>query len=268
MTTEVKIRFNNAHLQAGADSVNMDSTLELILGSDVEVEVDGRPTDAKDVLQGDTFSYTKDGVTFSGVVIEVLPVEQELDHEGNQDKRIAALETLVAAQASRIATLETALVANNQAVQNFQRNIVELTANHIERLFSDPIMIDTLASRFMVAGANALAYKAKQSRDRAPQLIAIDNMIPACTLRAKLTEDGVTVVEHIDNEGAWIGGEELPEAYRSEQFVNAIGNLLLSREAEVDKFYFITDDVTFDDFRQAAQKSAAENLNAVKEHMH
>lgn len=268
MTTEVKIRFNNAHLQAGADSVNMDSTLELILGSDVEVEVDGKPTDAKDVLQGDTFSYTKDGVTFSGVVIEVLPVEQELDHEGNQDKRIAALETLIAAQASRIATLETALVANNQAVQNFQRNIVELTANHIERLFSDPIMIDTLASRFFVAGANALAHKAKQSRDRAPQLIAIDNMIPACTLRAKLTQDGVTVVEHIDNEGVWIGGEELPEAYRSEQFLNAIGNLLLSREAVVDKFYFITDDVTFDNFREAAQQGAAENLKAVQEHLH
>lgn len=185
------------------------------------------------------------------------------DHEANQDARITALEATIKHLTSRVVTLETALIANNDALTSLQRTLVELTADHIERLFSDQVMVDSLAQRFLIAGANAIAFKASKSKQRTPQLVAIEAQIPGCNIRAKLTEEGGLYLQMQDKEGLWQEGDELPEDFRQEAVTNSIGNLLASYGAEIGRFYYVIDDIALEEFRNAAAIEAKANLDKV-----
>lgn len=259
MTKQVKIVFTSGHLETSNDAVDLTSPLELIIPEFADVEVDGKLTDAKNLLVGDKFSYSSEGAVFSGTITEVLIVEKEIsheEHEARQEKKIASLE-------SRVGTLETALIANNQALQNLQRTIVELTAHHIDHVLSNPVMVDTLAQRFLIAGANAIAHKAKTSKERAPQLVVTESLIPGCMIRAKLNEEGTAEIEQLDRDGSWVGGDQLDPAMREESLVTTFGQLLLSYGAEVGRFYFITDDINLEEFREQARTAAKENLDRI-----
>lgn len=215
------------------------------------------------LMTGDNFQVTVGNDHYSGVVTNVLDLETieaagEEDQEVAQERRIAQLE-------SQVATLMTTLETTNNIVLGLQRTIVEMTAAHIDRLFSDPVMVDTLAQRFLIASANAIAHKVKTSRQRTPQLVVIEGQIPGCVLRARLNEEGSVEIEHQDKEGVWVGGDELPEDFRSEELRNTFGGLLLSYGAEVGRTYYITDDIARDEFREQAARQAKEHLDGVNQ---
>ncbi|MCY1281944.1 hypothetical protein D9M68_19970 [compost metagenome] len=234
-----------------------------VMEADRAVELDnGSLTTADKLLVGDRIKVTRDMAQF---IEEVEAVEHVPSLEECVESEALIAERRIQLLESRIETLETALIANNQAVQNFQRSIVELTAQHIETVFKDEVMIDTLAQRFFIAAANAIAHKAKNSRNRAPKLVVVDTMIPGCVIRAKLTAEGFAVIEMLDKEGVWATGDELPEQMRSEQIKTTFGNLLLSYGAEVDRAYFITEDVALEEYREAIAAEAQAVVKAVEE---
>jgi hypothetical protein len=228
---------------------------------------DGSLTTAEKLLVGDRVKIM---VHDNAMLEEVEAVERVPTLEECVESKSILEELRLAALESRIETLEQALITNNQIVQGLQRTIVELTAHHVEAVFSNDVMLDTLAQRLFITGANAIAHKAKQSRNRAPKLVVIDSMIPGVTLRATLNEENVAQIEMLDKTGTWVSGEELPEEMRSEAVINTFGNLLLAHHAAPGRAYFITEDVALEEYReqvaaeaQAVVKGVVEQPNAV-----
>jgi hypothetical protein len=241
----------NITLNGAVKLVEADTAFEL---------EDGSLTTADKLLVGDVVKHVVQGSVMLETIdaVVAIPTLEECAESAAllAERRIALME-------ARISTLETALVANNQAVQHMHRTIVELTATHVEAVFKDEVMIDSLAQRFFIAAANAIAHKAKSSRNRAPKLVVVDTMIPGCVIRAKLTEEGFAHIEMLDKEGVWVTGEGLPEQMRSEQLVTTFGNLLLSHGAEQGRFYFITEDVALEDYREAIAAEAQAVVKSV-----
>jgi hypothetical protein len=221
---------------------------------------DGTLTTAGKLLVGDSVQITQNDVMHIG---EVQAVELDIP-----TRDMTAEEQVIASLEARVAGLEEHLMITNQIIQGLQRSIVELTAQHIETLFKDDVMIDSIAQRIYIAGANAIAHKAKSSRNRAPKLVVVDTMIPGCVIRAHLTEEGYAVIEMLDKEGTWATGDDLPEQMRSEQIKTTFGNLLLSYGAELGRSYFITEDVALEDYREAVAAEARAVVQSVEEHAH
>ncbi|MNZ32845.1 hypothetical protein D3C78_501830 [compost metagenome] len=178
-------------------------------------------------------------------------------HEQNQDQRIQALE-------ERLEIAEKALTTANSIILGLQRSIVDITADHVHRIFNDPVMVDSLAQRFFIAAANAIAFKAKASKQRTPQLVVIEQYIPG-VIRATLQEDGSVFIEEETEAGQWKSGEDLSPQMQSEEVQTAFGNLLIAYTAEVGKAYFITEDVFLEEFREKASQQALGVVKAVEE---
>ncbi len=169
---------------------------------------------------------------------------------------IETLEAAVSALEDRIETLEQALESNNEAVINLQRTIVELTASHVDRIFSDPVMVDTLSQRLFIAGANAIAHKARTSKERTPELVVIEAYIPGAIRATLLDEGGVLVEEQVTETGEWVSGTDLSESMQSEVITEAFGNLLASYGAHIGRQYYIVEDVYLEQFRKEASEAA------------
>lgn len=179
------------------------------------------------------------------------------EHEARQDQRIAELE-------ARLETVEKSLTTANSVILGLQRSIVDITADHVHRVFNDPVLIDSLAQRFFIAAANAIAFKAKSSKQRTPQLVVIEQYIPGA-IRATLQENGDVFIEEQTEGGEWKSGEALSEQMRTPEVQTAFGNLLISYTAEVGKPYFITEDVYLEEFRAQASQQALAVVKGVED---
>jgi uncharacterized coiled-coil protein SlyX len=176
-------------------------------------------------------------------------------HEENQDNRLSALE-------QRIAELETQLVASNDIILGLRKDIVTITADHIQRLFADQILLDSIAQRVFVAGANAIAFKVSKSKERAPELVVVEGYVPGA-IRATLTDDG-TVLEEQDSEtGEWIGGDALSENVRG--VATEFGELLIAYGAEMNRAYYIIDNISLEQYRESVSAKIMETREAVSE---
>ena len=171
------------------------------------------------------------------------------EHEQNQDNRLTSLE-------ERVAQLESSLLQANDTIIGLQRTIVEITADHVNRIFNDQVLLDSIAQRVLVAGANAISFKAKASRQQAPELMVVEGYLKGA-IRVTLNDEGV-LVEMEDNPGSgnWVTGEELPEGMRSQEVAHVFGDLLISYGAEVGKAYFIMEKGDIEAARAEANKAA------------
>lgn len=171
------------------------------------------------------------------------------EHEQNQDNRLTSLE-------ERVAQLESSLLQANDTIIGLQRTIVEITADHVNRIFNDQVLLDSIAQRVLVAGANAISFKAKASRQQAPELMVVEGYLKGA-IRVTLNDEGV-LVEMEDNPGTgnWVTGEELPEGMRSPEVAHVFGDLLISYGAEVGKAYFIMEKGDIEAARAEANKAA------------
>jgi len=174
---------------------------------------------------------------------------QMSEHEQNQDNRLTSLE-------ERVAQLESSLLQANDTIIGLQRTIVEITADHVNRIFNDQVLLDSIAQRVLVAGANAISFKAKASRQQAPELMVVEGYLKGA-IRVTLQDEGV-LVEMEDNPGSgnWVTGEELPEGMRSPEVAHVFGDLLISYGAEVGKAYFIMEKGDIEAARAEANKAA------------
>lgn len=180
-----------------------------------------------------------------------------------QAQELANLKALVEAQGERLETVEKALESANTALLGLQRTIVELTASHIDRIFSDQVMVDSLAQRFFIAGANAIAHKARQSRERTPELVVIEQAIPGSIKVTLLEEGGVKIEEQLKDTGEWVTGDQLSEGMRSDVIKEVFGNLLAGYGASLGRAYFVVEDVHLEQFRKEAAQGAQSALASV-----
>lgn len=171
------------------------------------------------------------------------------EHEQNQDNRLTSLE-------ERVAQLESSLLQANDTIIGLQRTIVEITADHVNRIFNDQVLLDSIAQRVLVAGANAISFKAKASRQQAPELMVVEGYLKGA-IRVTLQDEGVQVeMEDNPGSGKWVTGEELPETMRSPEIAHVFGDLLISYGAEVGKPYFIMEKGDIEAARAEATKAA------------
>lgn len=160
----------------------------------------------------------------------------------------------------------TARVAELESiVSNLRQDIVTITADHIQRLFNEEVLIDSLSQRIMVAGANAIAFKAKQSRARAPEMVVIEGYIPG-SVKARLDDLGKLELFEQDREsGEWLGGDSLSDGLKKDETQHVFLDLLLSYGAEAGKDYYLIDDITLEEFRKEAAQRAMQITAAADE---
>lgn len=179
-----------------------------------------------------------------------------------QAQELAELKALVVAQGERLETVEKALETANDALLGLQRTIVELTAAHIDRIFSDQVMVDTLGQRFFIAAANAIAHKARSSMERAPELVVIESPIPGA-IKCTITESGeVKIEEQLKETGEWVTGDQLSEEMRSTTISEVFGSLLAGYGATIGRAYYVVEDVHLEEFRKEAQTLARQTLQS------
>jgi len=227
---------------------------EVILASDAEVvREDGQTVTVSELQVGDKIEVTRNMAIFREEILEISPVEQEVseeEREASQEERIEALQ-------ARVTQLEETLVATNDALMAVNRTLVELTADHMQRLFNDPVMVDSIAQRMFIAGANAIAHKAKQSKERAPELVVVEGYVPG-SIRVTLTDAGVVLEEQDKSTQKWVSGDALSEGLNSEQVQHVMGDLVVSYGGVNDRPYYVIDSVALEEFRQETSKKAME----------
>lgn len=232
-------------LQSVVEIVTSEETLYFAQDAMVNLS-DDTSVVATDINSGDSIAIAANSVITAAIV---------------QSATIVEVLDVLAANSSRITTLEKTLAVTNDTLMNIQRSIVELTANHIDRIFSDPIMVDTLAHRMAIASANAISFKVKSSQHRTPELVVIEQAIPGA-IRVTLQENGETLIEEqLKDTGEWASGDQLSEAMQSETITEVFGNLLVSYGAQVGRAYFVVEDVHLEVFRKDAAKSAKAALD-------
>lgn len=249
----------------------------------LEIQVGDKLAMEKELLFKDgEFPFFGDTDTFTVTILEVTeptPLErssfisnhifnsepmEKPSMAPNIDAVIAALEERITDLSTRVTTLEGTLTATNEALLNIQRNIVELTADHIQRIFNDDVMVDSIAHRIMVAGANAISHKAKQSKERAPELVVVEGYVPG-SIRVRLSEDGsVTIHEQLADTQEWVTGEQLSEGLQSEAIAKVFGDLLLSYSAELNRDYYVVDSVVLENFRTEVANTAKKVVDGVQ----
>ena len=176
--------------------------------------------------------------------------------EQTKDQIIADLE-------ARVATLESTLIATNDALTNIQRSIVELTADHVQRVFNDDVLVDSIAHRIMVAGANAISHKVKSSKQRAPELVVVEGYVPGA-IRVTLTADG-TVIEEQTEDGQWVSGDDISEELRQPHVVTVFGDLVVSYGGQLDRAYYVLESTHLEEFRRQTSAQAMEVTRTVEE---
>lgn len=209
---------------------------------------DGTSVAADSLKAGDTFVITRDNANLKETVKDVQVVDSL---------------QLLASQEYRLTTVEQALQSNNDALLNLQRTIVEITAAHVDRVFSDPVMTDSLAQRFFIAGANAIAHKARTSKERTPQLVVIESPIPGAIRTTLLEAGGVLIEEQLAETGEWVSGDKLSQEMQSEVITEAFGNLLAGYGAEIGRAYYVVEDVHLEQFRNEAAAAARQTTAQV-----
>jgi hypothetical protein len=157
----------------------------------------------------------------------------------------------------RVTELEEQLKAS-------QQQIVNTCAQQLDRLFTNPIMVDTLAHRFFVAAANAIAHKASQAQDRAPELTVLEGYIPGA-LRAILNEDGSMTVEQqlkgaVNAGGTW---ESANDQYEEHGILDQFAQLMAAYGAQAGRVYYITDTVTAAAHRDKLAREMAATVSPV-----
>jgi uncharacterized coiled-coil protein SlyX len=227
---------------------------EVILASDAEVvREDGQTVTVSELQVGDKIEVTRNMAIFREEILEISPVEQEVseeEREASQEERIEALQ-------ARVTQLEETLVATNDALMAVNRTLVELTADHMQRLFNDPVMVDSIAQRMFIAGANAIAHKAKTSKQRAPELVVVEGYVPG-SVRVTVTDNGVIVEEQDKATQQWVSGEALSEGMRDAKIQHVMGDLVVSYGGVNDRPYYVIDSVALEEFRQETSKKAME----------
>lgn len=235
----------------------------LMLASQVFQREDGTDVRADELVVGDSYTVTRGGAQLRETVTEVLVAEEGEAREFLQEARIAKLEDLLAEQGSHLETVEHALESANSALLNIQRNIVEMTAAHIDRIFSDQVMVDSICQRILIAGANAIAFKARSSQQRTPELVVIEQPIPGAIRVTLLDQGGVLVEEQLVETGEWVSGDKLSESLQADVIPEVFGNLLVGYGASVGRPYYVVEDVHLETFRKDAQAGAKKALEQV-----
>lgn len=235
----------------------------LMLASQVFQREDGTDVRADELVVGDSYTVTRGGAQLRETVTEVLVAEEGEAREFLQEARIAKLEDLLADQGSRLETVEHALESANTALLNIQRNIVEMTAAHIDRIFSDQVMVDSICQRILIAGANAISFKARASQQRTPELVVIEQPIPGAIRVTLLDQGGVLVEEQLVETGEWVSGDKLSESLQADVIPEVFGNLLVGYGASVGRPYYVVEDVHLETFRKDAQAGAKKALEQV-----
>jgi hypothetical protein len=183
---------------------------------------------------------------------------------------------LIARLTTRVDSLEVRLqnaelliqqLATGKVVQlspEVMEYIVNITGAHMQNLFQNDVTVDSLVHRLFVAGANAIAFKAQASKNRAPQLVAIKQYIPG-SLRAQLNEAGDVILEEqvkdaADAESGW---EPAARLLTSEGHVEVFRVLLQQQGVAAGEVRYIIDEVTLEASRdQIARDLAARNTPA------
>jgi hypothetical protein len=149
---------------------------------------------------------------------------------------------------ARVGQLEDQLKAH-------QQQIVNTVAMQLQTFFTNPVMVDSLAHRLLIAGANAIAHKASHSTERAPELTVLEGYIPGA-LRAILNTDGSLSIDQqlkgaINAGGEW---ESATALYEEKGVLDSFAQLLSAFGAEAGRVYYITDTVTAQTHREKMAK--------------
>ena len=159
----------------------------------------------------------------------------------------------------RIEQLETKVKELEALIDRQNQSVVEICANHIQRLFQDPTLLDSISYRILLAGANAIHFKASQSEERAAELIVIEGYIPGA-LRASIAEDGSFSIDQqlkgATNQSE--GWESAIELYQEKGILDTFRELVAAYGAEANRFYYITDTVTRQKHLDASTAKLAE----------
>lgn len=160
---------------------------------------------------------------------------------------------------SRITELEDQLKAH-------QQQIVNTCASQLQSLFQNPVLVDSLAHRLLIAGANAIAHKVKTSQERAPELTVLEGYIPGA-LRAILNEDGSMSVEQQLKGATNAGGnwESATAFYEEKGILEQFTQLMAAFGASAGRVYYISDTVTVAAHRDKLAREMAANVRATDE---
>jgi hypothetical protein len=161
----------------------------------------------------------------------------------------------------RIELLEQQVLQLQQQLQASQMQMVEVVAGQIQSLFSNQVLIDSMAARFFTAGANALAFKVSNSQERAPELVVMEGYIPG-SIRIALAEDGSVSIEQQVKGSTSIseGWESSLADFDKKGLTEKFKQLLASYGAEAGRVYYITDSVTQQKHREAMASQLASDV--------
>lgn len=159
---------------------------------------------------------------------------------------------------ARVGELEDQLKAH-------QQQIVNTCAAQLQSLFQNQVLVDSLTHRMLIAAANALAHKASQSQERAPELVVLEGYIPGA-LRAIFNEDGSMTVEQqlkgaVNAGGNW---ESATAFYEEKGILTQFAQLMAAYGAEAGRVYYITDTVTASAHRDKLAREMAANVTATE----
>lgn len=148
---------------------------------------------------------------------------------------------------------------------NLQQTMVNVVASQLQALFTNKVMLDSIAHSILITGANALAFKASQSNERAPELTVLEGYIPGA-LRTILNEDGSMTVEQqlkgaVNAGGQW---ESATEDYQEKGILDSFAQLMSAYGAQAGRVYYITDTVTASKHREKLAKELASNVTAAE----
>lgn len=159
---------------------------------------------------------------------------------------------------ARIEQLEKQVAELQQKLDTSNQTMVNTIAAQIQHLFSDQVMVDSIAYRVMLAGANAIAHKVSHSKERAPELVVLEGYIPGA-IRAAIHDDGSISIDQqlkgaTNAASAW---ESATESFQKNGIAEQFAHLLAAYGAEVGRIYYITDTVTRDTYKEELAKSMA-----------
>lgn len=183
-------------------------------------------------------------------------MSEKLSQTAEMLQRIHALEE----QNKLIPELQAQLV-------NLQQGVVNVVASQIQSLFTNPVMVDSIAHTMLIAAANALAFKARASQDRAPELTVVEGYIPGA-LRAILNEDGsIEIAQQLKGaKNAGASWESANADFEERGILGSFSELLAAFGAVAGRVYYITDTVTLQQSREKlARELAAQAGPAIDE---
>lgn len=159
----------------------------------------------------------------------------------------------------RIEQLEAQVKELQSIVNQQNQNIVEVCASHLQQLFQNQTMMDSIAYRMLLAGANALVFKAQQAEDAPGELVVIEGYIPG-SLRASIAEDGSFSIDQqlkgSTNQAQ--GWESAVAQFEEKGILDTLRELLAAYGAEANRNYFITDTVTLKKHRARVSSQLTE----------